>query len=228
MWARHVLGVFMAIAGAAAVTAAVPPWLPTPTRELSQGKFLIARPHSGGPIFHQSVILLLEHGSGGALGLIINQPTGIDLARLLPDVEALQGRSDRAFFGGPVEGDRMMLLLRSNDPPAQSRRVTRDIYATGSFDVLREVVASADPASRFRAYLGYAGWAPGQLEAEVARGDWLIAPSDTRAVFDMDPEKVWREFIERSSGLQAERLGPTAPAVSSPDRPHRRPRARAR
>jgi putative transcriptional regulator len=220
MRARSILGAFMAIAGATAVTAAVPPWPPAPIRELSQGKFLIARPHSGGPVFGESVLLLLDHGFGGALGLIINQPTGIELARLLPDVEALRGRSDRAFFGGPVEGHRMMLLFRSDDPPAESRRITRDIYSTGNFEALRAVVGSADRESRFRVYIGYAGWAPGQLEAEVARGDWLIAPSDARAIFDMDPEKVWREFIDRGSGLQAERLRPRLRAAHRSNSSH--------
>jgi putative transcriptional regulator len=203
----------MAIAVAAMVAAAVPPWPPASTRELAKGKFLIARPHAGGPVFHESVVLLLEYGSDGAMGLIINRPTEIALAQLFPDVETLQGRSDRTFFGGPVEPHRVMLLFRSSDPPPESRRVARGIHVAGSFEVLRTVVESADPESRYRVYVGYAGWAMGQLEGEVARGDWLIAPSDASAVFEMDPEKVWQEFIDRSSGLQADRRRLRVPAA---------------
>jgi putative transcriptional regulator len=200
--------------------AALPPWPSAFPRDLAKGKFLIASPQAGGPYFYESVVLLLDYEPGGAVGLIVNRPTEIELAQLLPDVEALRGRSDRAFFGGPVERQRMMVLYRSSEPPPDSRPIAGEIHASGSFETLRKVVESGATASRFRAYVGYAGWGMGQLAGEVARGDWLIAPAEASAVFEMDPEKVWREFIERSSGLQADRrpkgdVG-IAEAISSP------------
>ena len=218
MWTRWILGAGIAVSGAAMVAAAVPPWPLASTSELAKGKFLIARPHAGGPVFHESVVLLLEYGSDGAMGLIINRPTEIALARLLPDVETLRGRADFTFFGGPVDPHRVMLLFRSSDPPPESRRVARGIHVAGSFEELRTVVESADPESHYRAYVGYAGWAMGQLEGEVVRGDWLIAPFEASAVFEMDPEKVWQEFIDRSSGLQADRRRFRVPAAAGAGR----------
>jgi putative transcriptional regulator len=221
MRARWTFGALGAVACAAAVAVAsggtaasdrgaaghqrtaVPPGPSDSLRELAKGKFLVARPHAGGPFFRESVVLLLDYGPGGTVGLIINRPTAMELAELLPEVGALKGRSERAFFGGPVERNRMMLLFRASEPPPKSRRITGDIHASGSIDALRAVLESGDSSSRFRAYVGYAGWAPGQLEGEVRRGDWHIAPGEARAVFEMESEKIWREFIERSSTLQA-------------------------
>ena len=220
MRARWILGAVVAVAcaiGAAGAALEPPahgagatlrPWFSTSPRDLAKGKLLIASPQVGGPYFYQSVVLLLDYQPGGAVGLIINRPTEIDLARLLSDAEALRGRSDRVFFGGPVDRERMMLLFRSSEPLPDSRRIVGEIHASGSFEMLRKVVESGVPASRFRAYVGSAGWAMGQLDGEVARGDWLIAPSEASVVFEMDPEKIWREFIDRSTGLEADRRPP--------------------
>jgi len=217
MRARWILGAAVTVACAVAAAgaalgppapdavAALPPWPTASPRDLAKGKFLIARPQAGGPYFYESVVLLLDYEPGGAVGLIVNRPTEIELAQLLPDVEALRGRSDRAFFGGPVERQRMMVLYRSSEPPPDSQRVAGDIHASGSFETLRKAIESGATESRFRAYVGYAGWAMGQLQGEVARGDWLIAPAEASAVFEMDSEKVWREFIDRSTGLHADR-----------------------
>jgi putative transcriptional regulator len=185
--------------------AGIPPWLSTSPRDLAKGKFLIAQPQAGGPYFYESVVLLLDYEPEGAVGLIVNRPTDIELTRLLPDIEALQGRSDRAFFGGPVERERMMVLYRAGEAPPDARQIVGEIYASGSFGTLRQAIESGTPPSRLRAYVGYAGWGMGQLQGEVARGDWLIAPAEADAVFEMDPDEVWREFIERSTGLHAER-----------------------
>jgi putative transcriptional regulator len=205
MRAHWIFGAVAAAACAAgfAFAAAVPPGPQFDSEELAKGKFLIASPHSGGPYFHQSVVLLLEYGPMGAMGLIINRPTEVEFAQLFPDDETLKGRSERAFFGGPVERQRLLWLFRSSAPPPESRRVTGDIHVSGSIETLRAVVASGDASSHFRVYVGLAGWAPGQLEGEVARGGWLVAASDARAVFEMDSGKIWREFIERSFRLQA-------------------------
>jgi putative transcriptional regulator len=217
MQARWILGAAVTVACAVAAAGAAldppargtgvafPPWSSSVPRELAKGKLLIARPQAGGPYFYESVVLLLEYEPEGAVGLIINRPTKIELARLLPDIEALRGRPDRAFFGGPVERERMMLLYRSSEPLPDSRAIVGEIQASGSFETLRKVVESGATEISFRAYVGYAGWGMGQLDGEVARGDWLIAPAEASAVFEMDSEKVWREFIDRSTGLEADR-----------------------
>jgi len=246
MQTRWILGAAVAVACAVAAAgaaldpparsagAAFPPWSSASPRDLAKGKLLIASPRAGGPYFYESVVLLLDYEPEGAVGLIINRPTEIDLARLLPDIEALRGRPDRAFFGGPVERERMMVLYRSSEPPPDSRPIVGEIHASGSFETLRKVAESGAAKSSFRAYVGYAGWGMGQLDGEVARGDWLIAPAEASAVFEMDSEKVWREFINRSTGLEADRRPEggsgraTARAAPPPGPARRRPRAAGR
>jgi len=203
----HVVAVVVAISTASIAFAVTRPWPPASPRDLAPGKFLVANRHVGGPHFHQSVVLLVEYGATGAVGLVLNKPTGLELSQLLPDVEALRGRHDEAFLGGPVGHQFMMLLFRSEEPPADSHRVTGNVHFSGSFETLRKVVEASTPQSPFRAYIGYSGWAPMQLEAEVSRGDWLIVQADEKAIFEVSPERVWPEFIERGERLEA-----TAPA----------------
>jgi len=207
MRTQWIFGSVAAVACAASIAfaAVAPPWPLVASEKLEKGKFLIASPRTGGPYFRESVVLLLEYGPMGAMGLIINRPTEVELGQLFPDDEALKDLSERAFFGGPVERRRMLWLFRTSAPPAEARRVTGDTHASGSIETLRALVASGDAATRYRVYVGFAGWAPRQLDGEVARGDWLISASDARAVFEMEPKKVWREFIERSFRLQAGR-----------------------
>ena len=108
MQAHWILGAAVAVACAVAAAgaaldpparglgAAIPPWSSASPRDLAKGKLLIASPQAGGPYFYESVVLLLDYGPEGAVGLIITRPTEIELARLLPDIEVLRGRPDRA------------------------------------------------------------------------------------------------------------------------------------
>ena len=194
-----------ACAAAAAFGAVVPSWPEYSPKELAKGRFLVASERLNGSYFQQSVILLIEHGPGGALGVVINRPTAVPLAQLLPNLEALQKRDDRAFAGGPVAPRAMMILFRAKDPPPNSRHVFADIYASGNFDTLKQIVESDDEHTSFRAYAGNSGWAPRQLEGEVLRGSWAIVSADADAVFEMDPSAIWPKFKERSDQLEANR-----------------------
>lgn len=176
---------------------------PAPRPDLARGKFLVASESLVDPNFRETVVLLLEYeAGGGALGVVINRPTDVTLATLLPDVEELSGRADMAFIGGPVARDRMILLIRAQAPPQESARVLDDVFITSSLDVLREAsrARAAGDAGRFRAYVGYTGWAPQQLDDEIARGDWNVTQGEPASVFAKDPKKVWTELRERTSG----------------------------
>lgn len=164
------------------------------------GRFLIAtRQVQGG--FAQTVILLVDVDAGGAMGVIVNHPTKLPLAKLLPDIAALRGRREPVYLGGPVQPDRLMLLIRSKTAPPDATRVTGDVYASGSVATLR-AVAGKKRGATFRAYVGYAGWAAGQLESEVARGDWVVAPSDADSIFSEDPAGLWHDLIRQRGGVQ--------------------------
>jgi putative transcriptional regulator len=198
------------LAAAAAAASAVgadfaavaPPFPSISPSELAAGKFLVARPNTGGPYFHRTVILLLEYGRSGAVGLILNRPTDIALTQLIPDMESLKGRSDHAFLGGPVEGGLMLMLYRASEPPPNTHQVIGNTHVSGSFDTLNAFVEGGAKPGSYRVYVGYSGWAPRQLEAEVLRGAWLIEPADERMVFEMDSDKVWRELIHRSERIE--------------------------
>lgn len=180
---------------------AVPPVVtPRQMTPLAQGSFLVATPGMLDPNFAESVVLLLEYSDAGAMGLVVNRPTHATLARLLPDVAWLQGRSEVVFLGGPVAPEQVIILVRSVTPPTPAEHVIDDIYATGSEKVLRGIVESEDPGEMFRVYAGYAGWAPGQLEGEVARGGWRLAPGDSATVFEVPSHDVWPALIQRTSG----------------------------
>lgn len=165
--------------------------------KLAKGKFLVASRDLLDPNFARSVVLLVEYDRDGALGVIINRPTTIPLGDAVPEIESVQRPRDVIFLGGPVAPDRMLILLRTREQPPQSLRVFDRVFASGSVAALR---ASLQRGDGVRAFAGYAGWGPGQLDNEVARGDWLIGPAESDALFAERPDGIWERLIERLSG----------------------------
>jgi putative transcriptional regulator len=176
-----------------------------PSASLGPGTFLVAVPDLPDPNFRQAVVLLIDHDPRGSWGLVINRPTPVRLAEALPEEQSLRGRSDRLFAGGPVAPSRLLMLLRSQDPPAGTRLVFDDVH-------LAWTPATLGGQAAFRLYAGYAGWGPGQLEAELSRGDWLLAPAQADLVFSEDPEGAWGLLVRRTPLQVAAR--PAAPTKS--------------
>jgi putative transcriptional regulator len=143
------------------------------------------------PNFERSVVLLVHHGNEGSMGLVVNRPTAIPLSRLFAGEPGLE--QGVLFTGGPVEAGRFLLLLRAGRAPQGSRPVFADVYLGWSPEALR----GSSGIEEFRVYSGYAGWAPGQLEAEIARGDWRLAPAEAPLVFVRHPERLWEELARR-------------------------------
>jgi putative transcriptional regulator len=152
------------------------------------------------PNFIETVILLLDYSEKGTMGLILNRTTDVRLSELLPEVEALQSRTETVFAGGPVGRDALMLLVRSREPLEEAKFVFRDVYVTASADLLEELAAE-DGNPRYRAFVGYAGWGPGQLDIEIERGSWHIVPGQAATVFDPSPAQIWKQLI-RSLSMQ--------------------------
>ena len=172
---------------------------PRPGYRPQRGMFLLAAPRLSDPRFARTVILLLEYDETGALGLVVNRPTELALSDAL--VDPLPGADGHAvFFGGPVEHRRLIALLRSPDVVGDAQHVVGDVYASGSIDTLRKMLDREGHAADVHAYLGYAGWSPGQLDAEIARGDWVVAPADAGSIFDTPPHRVWHDLMRRNSG----------------------------
>lgn len=154
--------------------------------------FLIAMPHMEDPRFAHSLIYLCEHNEDGAMGLVINRPSGLNLSDVLeqtsPETEvphAVGGRT--VFSGGPVQSERGFVLHRG----PQQWEASLDLgplQLTTSRDILIDMTRGRGPDESFVA-LGYAGWEAGQLEQELIDNVWLSCPSDYRILFDLEAEQ---------------------------------------
>ena len=176
----------------------------------ARGMFLLAAPRLRDSRFAQTVVLLLEYDETGALGLVVNRPTEASLSDVL--VTPLPNSEGHPVFaGGPVEHRQLIALLRSPVAVDGAERLFGDVHATGRMDTLRRALESGGPADDLHVYLGYAGWAPGQLDAEIARGDWIVTPADAESIFDTPPGDTWRNLMRRNAGRWV-RAGDARPA----------------
>jgi putative transcriptional regulator len=185
--------------------APLPPTVDAP----AAGTFLVAN-HQVYGLFAETVIVLLDHDAGGSLGLIVNRPVELTLEELLPGFEEARGREERAWLGGPVEPDKVLLLVRSPQAPGESSPVLDGVHVSGHRDTLRKLLTEPAKGVTFRAYVGYAGWAPGQLASELGRGDWTLAPGDADSVFTTEPDALWRKLLERHRQIEVRWSGPLA------------------
>jgi putative transcriptional regulator len=163
---------------------------------IKKGVLLVAHPSLMDPNFRQTVVLVCEHGAEGTLGVIINRPTPLLLSEALPAISVLKGTSYVLFAGGPVQPDGILMLFRVAEAPDQLRKVLERVYLGLNREILERVITKPNPTETFRAYAGYAGWAPGQLEFEMAMGSWAVIPADPASIFDKMPETLWTEMVE--------------------------------
>lgn len=167
-----------------------------PDKRLSRGKFLVASRTIGDPRFAETVILIVDYGTHGAVGIIVNRPTNVTVSEALPQMPGLKELKERLFFGGPVEMDTMLLLLRAKDKPENSLYVFSDVYVSSSAELLKGLTEER-PSATYRVFAGYAGWAPGQLENELSAGAWDVIEAKPEAVFDKSPADLWQRLSER-------------------------------
>lgn len=167
-------------------------------KDLAPGKFLIARRSLLDPNFARTVVLLARYGEAGAMGLIINRRTKLPLSRALEGLKDAKNRPEPIYLGGPVEISGVLALLRSSLKPEDARHVFTDVYLISSKTALEKALAAGAESTTLRAYLGYSGWAAGQLEREIELGSWAIWRGDAAAVFDPDPETVWTRLIQKT------------------------------
>jgi len=164
--------------------------------EPAKGVFLVARPPVTGATFKETVVLLLAHRKeDGSVGVIINRPTATKLSEVLPDLELASEETHRLFFGGPVAMNSLIVLFRSGNPPEGAPHVMWDVYFSADRELLEELLRRKKGANELHIFIGYAGWAPGQLQWEIGRGDWELVRGDRDTVFEKDPELIWPELM---------------------------------
>lgn len=171
--------------------------MPSP---VTRGVLLVASPSLNDPNFHHTVLLLVKHGSEGTLGLVLNRSTNVLLSQVLPHLTALNGTDHRLSVGGPVEPTRLLLLFRLKEAPADARPVIDGLYVGGTPALLERVLTQAKPTEAFRAFAGYAGWAPGQLEVEMRQGSWGVLPLEGIDIFSKDQDSLWSDSVARLQG----------------------------
>jgi putative transcriptional regulator len=180
---------------------------------VGKGVLLVASPSLEDPNFRQAVVLIVEHGPEGTVGLILNRSTNVLLSKALPDIAVLKGTSHRLFVGGPVEPSRFLLLFRLKEPPADARSVFDGVYLGRTPRTLENIIMRAKPTETFRAFAGFAAWVPRQLEAEMLLGAWAILPADSVGMFDKDPDVLWSDCISRLRAPRGERVAWSVPVL---------------
>ncbi len=172
----------------------------SPSRRSLTGRLLVATDTMRDPRFARTVIYIVRHRAEGSFGLVINLPIGeVSIERAIRPfgLEVPQGSGDvRVHYGGPVE-ERRGFILHTRDWSGEGTEVIDDRFAiTEDPRVLQAIANNAGPR-RALFCLGYAGWGPGQLDAEMTTGAWGVAPADERLVFDEDPQQKWIEATTR-------------------------------
>ncbi len=174
--------------------------LPPGQVPLTRGVFLVAKPHIEDPRFRQTVILIVGHDHWGSIGLVINRPSDVPLEKLHPDWSGRGKGARYVYYGGPVEIDLMHFLIRSTTPPKLGMPVLEDVYLLAEDAVAEAFAQKNDDGAVLHAYVGYAGWSVGQLDHEIARGDWYVMKGDAASLFDGSPVRLWRELIRVLAG----------------------------
>ena len=166
--------------------------------------FLVARPELPDPNFEDTVVLMPGTGLRGPLGVIVNRPTAVPLAKLFPDIARLAKSGDKLFFGGPVGREMVSFAFRAaKEPDEDAVEIARGVYLSTDEDLLRKLLT--DGTVEVRVFAGFAAWAPDQLDDEIDRGDWHTMPVEPKVIFDRRPSGVWPELNRRSSAIQASR-----------------------
>jgi putative transcriptional regulator len=188
--------VLLTVAGIGARAAAQ---RPSPIGDLT-GQLLVATPLMPDPRFMRTVIYMVQHDSGGTMGLVLNRPmVGIPLARLLEQLAIESNDASgtiRTHYGGPVERTRGF-VLHTADYVGKSTLLIKDgVGMTWQPEIWRVIASGAGPRRRLFV-LGHSGWAPGQLEAEMGAGHWVAVPADEALVFDEDYDGKWPRAMAR-------------------------------
>ena len=142
-------------------------------------------------------MLICEHTDEGALGLVLNRPGELFVGETAAELAVLAGDEAMIDIGGPVQPDALLVLGEFDDASHAGMLVIESVGLMGDASELASLV---DVTRRVRVFAGYAGWGPGQLDAELERDDWFVAPAGVDDIFDPDADELWRRVLERKGG----------------------------
>ena len=161
-----------------------------------RGRLLVANPRLPDPNFDRTVVLVLTHSGEGALGLVLNRPSDTEVAESLPGWEDVASAPAVVFIGGPVEQSTVICLGQQVASTSLDDGWAPVAGHLGTFDLDQGPGAAAGLAG-LRLFAGYAGWGPGQLEAEVGRGGWFVVDAEGGDAVADEPDSLWRVVLRR-------------------------------
>jgi putative transcriptional regulator len=156
-----------------------------------KGSLLVATPALVDPNFRRTVVLVAEHGEAGAMGVVLNRPSETAVAEAVPELVSFAGDEEPVFVGGPVAVDSLLALAEVEEPDETLELVVGAVGFVQDLEV---------PALRGRVFVGYAGWSPGQIEAELDEESWIVVPAEPDDVFSDDPDELWSSVLRRQGG----------------------------
>jgi putative transcriptional regulator len=166
----------------------------------ARGKLLIAGPSLLDPNFWRTVVLMIEHTEEGALGLVVNRPSETTVGEAVPQLEVLVDSDQQLFIGGPVRASAVIVLGEFEDPTDAALLAFDDVGVLGVGSSPDE---SAVGLRNGRAFVGHAGWGPGQLDAEIERGDWILEQATLDDAFTAEAPALWSTVLTRKGGNYA-------------------------
>ncbi|HSJ51338.1 MAG TPA: YqgE/AlgH family protein [Actinomycetota bacterium] len=157
------------------------------------GSLLIAGPSLWDPNFRRTIVLIGHHDDQGAVGVVLNRATELEVAEAAPPLAELVAPGDRVFVGGPVQPQSAVVVVDFEHPERA------EVVAFGSIGFLPDAVEPAEIGAlrRARVFAGYAGWGPGQLERELDEGSWIAEAARPDDVFTKRPDRLWSEVVRR-------------------------------
>ena len=175
-----------------------------------QGQLLVAGPALWDPNFRRSVVLIGHHDDEGAVGVVLNRESEVSVVEAAPSLAGLAGPGAMLFFGGPVQTEAAVVVADFAQPDRAG------LLALGSIGFLvGEDPEDAGGISRARVFAGYAGWGPGQLEAELEEDSWIVEPALPSDVFTDEPERLWGTVLRRKgSDYEIIALMPDDPSLN--------------
>lgn len=152
---------------------------------------LVAQGAVSDPNFGGSIVIVMNNLGPAPVGIIINRPMPLPVARFFPKLKRLAQAQDKLYFGGPVEFGTVWYLFRAKTAPASAIRVCDGVYVSSDEKLLRELLGRPKPMEGLRIFVGHAGWAPGQLQGEIEGGAWTPRRADADSIFNPKPLLPW-------------------------------------
>ncbi|HEV2269355.1 MAG TPA: YqgE/AlgH family protein [Steroidobacteraceae bacterium] len=192
------LVVMLLLSAASRTLAAGAPAKPAAPSEQTPGNsltaiLLVARGVVSDPNFGGSIVVVMNNLGPAPIGIIINRPMPLTVARFFPKLKRLAQVHDKVYFGGPVEfgTDSVWYLFRAKTAPASAIRVCDGVYVGSDHKLLLELLNRQNPMQGLRIFVGHAGWFPGQLQAEIQGGAWTPKRADAESIFNSEPQVPW-------------------------------------